>query len=55
MTVVDAGFSGQLVFTVVNLNPARDILLYPYAGIAQIMFVKTNPAEVPYRPIGGKS
>ena len=54
MTVVDAGFSGRLVFTVVNLNPAREIPLYPYAGIAQIMFVKANPAEVPYRPIGGR-
>jgi len=51
MTVVDAGFSGRLVFTVVNLNPARDIMLYPCSGIAQIMFVRCNEAEIPYQPL----
>jgi dCTP deaminase len=48
LTVVDAGFSGRLAFCVVNLNPARDIEIFPYGGIAQIMFVRCNPAEVPY-------
>jgi dCTP deaminase len=48
LTVVDAGFSGRLAFCVVNLNPARDIEIFPFGGIAQIMFVRCNPAEVPY-------
>jgi dCTP deaminase len=50
MTVVDAGFSGRLAFCVVNLNPERDIEIFPYGGIAQIMFVRCAPAEVPYIP-----
>jgi len=48
LTVVDAGFKGRLAFCIVNLNPAREIEIFPYGGIAQIMFVKCNEAAVPY-------
>jgi len=50
MTVVDAGYEGVIYFALANLNPIKEVKVYPYGGIGQIMFVESEPADVAYLP-----